>query len=90
MIDKEIRFDSGQVLPNKVFQYNYTVVNYDKTELNVKGLRRDVEPVLKERIKTSPEMQILKDNKATIQYKYNDKKGETLFIISFQPEQYFK
>lgn len=88
MVDKETtRFDGGEVLPNKVFQYNYTIVNSDRSELNVEGLKRDVTEVLEKDILDSNTL-ILRDNKATIQYKYNDKNGHTLFVISFAPDQY--
>ena len=88
MIDKETRFDSGVVLPNKTFLYSYTLVNYDQSELNVSGLKRDVEPVLKKRIIGDSEFQILRDNSATIKYKYSDKNNNTLFILTFTPNDY--
>ena len=88
MIDQETRFDSGVILPNKAFEYNYTLINHDTSSINVKELRKDVYSVLLKRVKTDPDFQILRKNKATIVYHYRDKNRKTLFKLFFTPTQY--
>ena len=90
MIDQETRFDSGVILPNKVFQYNCTFINYDKASLNIVGLKKDAEHVLLKRVKTDPYLKILRDNKATVIYNYKDKNGEVLFELPFTPNEYLR
>lgn len=90
MIDQETRFDSGVVLPNKRFRYDYTLINQDKFSLNVEGLKKDIYPILLERIKTDTNFQVLKQYQATILYRYRDKKRTLLFDILFSPKQYLE
>ena len=90
MIDKETRFDSGIVLPKRVFQYNATLINQDSSSLNIEGFKKDALQVLLKRVKIDSDLQILRDNKATISYRFRDKNGKILFDAFFTPQQYLK
>ena len=88
MIDRETRFDSGMVLSNKTFQYNYTLINHDSSSLNIAGFKKDIYPILLDRLKSDSNFQILRINEAKIVYNYKDKNGKTLFKLVFTPAQY--
>ena len=39
IIDQDTQFDNTIVLPNKTFQYNYTLINYVKDQVDIKQLK---------------------------------------------------
>jgi len=43
MIDSETRLDSATVILPKIFQYNYTLINYEKEELDILELENMLE-----------------------------------------------
>ena len=88
MIDNDTRLDNTVAMPNNIFQYNYTLVNLEKNEINIEELRSFIEPNVVNNVKTNPEMKAYKDNKVTMSYFYKDKKGEYLLEINVTPEQY--
>ena len=88
MIDSETRLDNAIALPNKVFQYNYTLINYSKQDLNLEEVKEQIEPGIVNFVKTNPDMKIQRDFKSTIKYAYKDKDGIHLFTIEVSPEMY--
>jgi hypothetical protein len=88
MIDVNTRFDNATVLPGNVFQYNYTLVNMDKANINIDDLKNYMEPKVTNWVKTSPEMKALRDIKITFNYYYKDKAGVYLLTISVTPDKY--
>lgn len=88
MIDNATRLDNAIALPNDVFQYNYTLVNMTKDLINIDEFKSYLEPTITNFVKTNPDMQIMRDNKVTVNYYYKDKGGVYLFTISVKPEQY--
>lgn len=88
MVDAETRLDNAIVLPNNVFQYDYTLINTDKESVNIDEARKYLEPTMVNLIKTNPDMKYFRDNKITINYSYKDKNGIFLLTISIRPEQY--
>ena len=88
MVDNATRFDNAAALPDKVFQYNYTLVNMVKDSIKIEDLKKYLEPTIVNFVKTNPEMETLRDYNTTINYYYKDKVGIYLFTISVKPEQY--
>ncbi len=88
MVDKETRLDNAVALPDKIFQYNYTLINIEKDNIDIKALEDYLEPILINGVKTSPELKIYRENKITMAYNYKDKNGEFLFKISVTPGKY--
>lgn len=88
MVDSETRLDNAVALPDKVFQYNYTLVNYLKEELDLEVLRTKVEPVIVNFVRTSPDLTIQRKLEATLKYVYKDKTGVYLLTIEVGPERY--
>jgi hypothetical protein len=88
MVDKATRLDNTIALPGNVFQYNYTLIGLVKDSVDIEGLKKYLEPTIRNFVKSSPEMKSLRDNKTTIRYYYKDKTGIYLFAISVEPEKY--
>jgi len=75
MVDRETRLDNAIALPDKVFQYNYTLVNIPKDSIDVQSFENYMRPMLLNNVKTSPELKIYRDNKVTMAYNYKDRNG---------------
>jgi len=88
MIDADTRIDNVMAFPNKIFMYNYTLVNYEKETFDTIAAKNYLEPRVLNTIKTSPEMKYQRDNNVTLQYRYSDKSGNYLFSFKITPEQY--
>lgn len=88
MIDGETRLDNTIALPDKVFQYNYTLVNMVKSTTDTLALKNKLAPTIANFVRTNPQMKFQRDNKATLNYLYKDQTGQYLFLISITPDQY--
>lgn len=88
MVDQYSRLDSTLALPGHVFQYNFTLVNLEKSEVNLDTVKKYIEPGIINNIKTNPEMKKLRDNKVAFNYYYRDKKGVFVLNIAVTPDQY--
>ena len=88
MVDKETRLDNTIALPNNVFQYNYTLVNMEKNNVNISELEEYLKPIILNTIKTNPDLKSFRDHKTTMSYNYKDKNSEHLFKLSFTADQY--
>ena len=88
MVDSDTRLDNAVALPDNVFQYNYTVINYVKEELDIEKLKNTVSPGILNNIKTNPGLKNLRDNKVTMSYLYKDKEGVFLFSLEYKYDDY--
>lgn len=88
MVDSETRLDNVTVLPGKVFQYNYTIVNYVKDSLDPVALQASLQPNMLNQIKTNPDLKLFRDNEVTLAYNYVDKNGIFLLKMNFGPKDY--
>ncbi len=90
MVDQDTRLDNALALPENIFQYNYTLVNLDKSEVNIDTVKKYVEPGLINNVKTNPDLKTYRDNKVTMAYNYRDKNGVFILKINVTPDQYTK
>jgi hypothetical protein len=88
MVDKNTRLDNTAALAGNSFQYNYTVIGIEPTEVDFDVMKKNLESVIINNVKTSPEMTIYRDHKVTVVYNYRDKYGKFMFKISVTPEMY--
>lgn len=88
MIDPETRLDNAVVLPGNIFQYNYTLINFAKEDMDLAELSQNMEPTIVNAVKTNPALTIYREHKTTMAYQYSDKNGVYLFTISVTPEKY--
>lgn len=87
MVDEYTRLDNGVALPDRTFQYNYTLVKNTIEEINAADIE-SMEGQFANTIKTSPDMKYFRDNDVTINYNYADKNGVFITKISITPEEY--
>lgn len=90
MVDENIRADNVTVLVDNTIQYNYTLINYLKEEVDINQLKSNLSSHLLNGIKTNPNLKIFRDNKVTMVYAYRDKVGVFLFSLEYKYEDYKK
>jgi hypothetical protein len=85
MVDKETRLDNAVVTPDDVFQYNYTLINIEKGQVDTDAIKKYIQPVVTNNLKTNPDMKFQRDNKVSLKYYYKDKNGTYLFSLIVKP-----
>lgn len=88
MIDAETRLDNAVALPEKTFQYNYTLINMDKDSIDIERLEEYLKPLILNSVKTNPDLKSFRDNNITMSYNYKDKNSNHIFKLIFTPEIY--
>ncbi len=88
MIDAETQLDNAVALPEKTFQYNYTLINRHKDSIDIVRLKEYLKPVILNTIKTNPDLKSFRDNNITMAYSYKDKNSNHILKLTFTPEQY--
>jgi hypothetical protein len=75
-------------LPDKTFQYNYTLVGKTKAEVQIDTVKKYFFPQLLQNVKTDPTMKLFRDNEVTLSYTYYDTTGEFIIDYVIKPEMY--
>lgn len=88
MVDRETRLDNVIALPENTLQYNYTLINLTKDQVNIDELKEYIKPAIINNIKTNPDMKAYRENKTTMAYYYKDKNGISLFKLTVTAEDY--
>ncbi len=88
MLDEDIRVDSMAVAKGKVVTYYYTLVNYEKKDLDTNFVKKRLRPEMGRRLSTNKELKLARENKVTFRYYYYDKNGQYTFRLSFVPKDY--
>jgi hypothetical protein len=88
MIDKETRLENAAVLPGRVFQYNFTLVNMVVDSINIKAFDENMKPLVLKSVKTNPRYKAYMKREVTISYAYSDKNGKYISVISVTPDMY--
>lgn len=88
MLDEETRLDNTLALPDKVFQYNYTLVNWGKEDIDTLEFKKIMEPQILNITKTNPQLEIIRKNEASLNYYYKDRDGKYVCTISVTPDLY--
>ena len=87
-IDDYIRLDSASTRGKTNFIYHYTLIDIEKSEVNLDTVNKYIRPDIINNVKNSPELKIYRDNKITMDYKYYDRNGDFALEISVTPEIY--
>ncbi len=88
MVDSETRLDNAVASPNKTFQYYYTLVNTEISQVNPSEGKKILEPQITNMVKTNPDMKPMRDLGVTFKYNYRDKNGIFIFDIVIGPDKY--
>lgn len=88
MVDQETRLDNAITLPGKIFQYNYTLINFEKDSIDINLFEDHMKPLILNNVKTNPDLKEFRENMVTMAYSYRDKNGIFILKISIDPKQY--
>jgi hypothetical protein len=81
MISEEMRLDSVSVSGTRTLVYNYTVVDYAKTEINA-DYGKEIRPLMIEKMSTISTIEELKEKDVTLRFLFHDKDGKYAFSFS--------
>lgn len=93
ILNDGIRLDSVSAEPNKVFKYNYTLIQDVKenvTEEEINTFKKEAKEGAVNAIKTSADMKEFRDNDVTLKYSYYDKNGKPTADFSVTSAEYKK
>lgn len=88
MVDKDTRLDNALALPDNTFQYNYTLIHMEISQIDIEDLTNYLEKTIVNNVRTNPDLQIFRDNQTTMAYYYRDKNGVFMTKIEVAPEEY--
>ena len=88
MVDSETRLDNTIALPDKVFQYNYTLVNVDKSQADTMNMKNYLEQNIINQFKTNPQLRYQREHKWTMIFMYKDKHELYLLMVKLTPDKY--
>jgi hypothetical protein len=88
MVDIETRLDKVTALAENSLQFDYTLIYRHKDSVAIGNLRQYMEPVILDKIKTSPTLSRYLTKDLTWIYSYNDRNGDFIFKITYTPEQF--
>ena len=88
IVDEYTTLDSISVLPGNTIQYNYTLKDIEKLEIDQDILKKNIELNALEAVKKSPEMQMLRKLRTTIVHNYKDENGVFIFEIPLTSDLY--
>jgi len=83
MVDSETRLDSATA-SNNTFIYKYTLINYQKEDLDIEQVRNTIFPGIARGVCTTPELQVFREHGTTMKYNYYDLDGD--FILSMEKD----
>ena len=87
MVDNYTRLDNTTVLPDKVFQYNYTLTTTLKSEVDT-SIFGKIKLNAISNARTNPDMKDIRDNDLTLSYYYKDKNGVFISKFNVTPNEY--
>jgi hypothetical protein len=88
MIDPETRLDKVFATSDKKLQFNYTLVHMIKDSLPIPSLKKYMEPLIIEKIKSSGTLRRFLEKDLTWIYSYWDKNGEFIFKVTYTPDMF--
>ncbi len=88
MIDKETRLDNARAIPGNIFQYNYTILKFNKDSMDVELYKASIEPIIVNYAATNKELEPFRKNKVTLIYNFKDGLGNFITRILVTPQKY--
>lgn len=82
------RRENVAVFQDKRFQYNYSIITYSASEIDILTLEKNLYPVILNTIKSSPDMKLFRENEVTLVHSYRVKMGNYFFSMEFRPKDY--
>lgn len=89
-IDEFTRLDSVSSFKRKSLTYYYTLLQVNKSEVNIDSIKNYLKPNIIKSVKNSNELKVYKKNNISMNYLYYDLNGEFITAIEVTPELYKK
>lgn len=89
-IDEFTRLDSVSSFKTKSLTYYYTLLQVNKSEVNIDSIKNYLKPNIIKSVKNSNELKVYKKNYISMNYLYYDLNGEFITAIEVNPELYKK
>lgn len=80
MVDSETRWDTTAGVNNTII-YFYTIINYQKEEIDPIALKNELSPGIRSQVCTLPDLKTIRDNGMLMKYSYSDKDGDFIMDI---------
>lgn len=87
-VDKDTRLDNAIILPDKVFQYNYTLFRVSKDSIDLEAFNNYMNPQIINSVRTNPDLKSFRGNRVTMVYNYRDMHGIFVTKITVTPDLY--
>jgi hypothetical protein len=88
MVDSDTRLDNVVPGAEKTIIYNYTLINFNRDDLDIENFESIMKPQILNVVRTNPQMKTLRDNKITFIYNYKDKSAIHISSITCSPKDY--
>ncbi|MFT4969487.1 MAG: hypothetical protein ACI9O4_001234 [Chitinophagales bacterium] len=88
LADENTRLDNTVVLSNRTIQYNYTLLNLEKNQIDISLLEEELTPLLLEDVRTNPGLSMFRKYNVTMIYHYKNDNRTFLFEYKITPEMY--
>lgn len=88
MIDSETRLERVELLQTQRIAYYFSLVNVYRQNVDTQLFRRNLWPGLLSAVRTSPELENLRENEMKFEYVYLDKAKQLIYTFSIKPEHY--
>lgn len=91
VVESGLRCENVNVLPGRKFQYNFTLTNLLKEDVDTSQIKNFIvksKPILTNAIRTDPTMELFRQQKVILIYTYRDKYANYLYNIIIKPEDY--
>ena len=75
-------------LPNKTLQYNYTLVDIVKDSIALESFNPQLQQMILHNVKTSKDLNVHRENQATLAYRYLDKNGALVSNVVITADMY--
>lgn len=89
-VDEFTRLDSISSFKRKSLTYYYTLLQVNKSEVNIDSIKNYLKPNIIKSVKNSNELKVYKTNNISMNYLYYDLNGEFITAIEVTPELYKK
>jgi len=88
MVDSDTRLDNAVPGAGKTIIYNYTLINFNRDDLDIEYFESVMKPQILNVVRTNPQMKTLRDNDITFVYNYKDKSAIHILSITCSPKDY--
>jgi hypothetical protein len=88
IVDSTTRFDNMVALPGNKLQYNYTILNVEKKDIDTNYVIQNGKEIMINNARTNPKFVLFRDNKVALQAVYSDKNGVYVCTISIAYDDY--